>query len=164
VPPPPYIKGPRGEEGNTHQGHELGALLPPMCASTLFLSLSLSPFLLIVWLPEELRRNEGQLHRCTPSCCGNSESDPYRSTSAISARSEIRRSSSFTVCVRVLRGAATCGTESLCRCYRNIKIYTTLRSATLASSSTLVREHNPCVGSTRVCHQISVNRYSITNR
>jgi hypothetical protein len=55
-----------------------------------------------VWLPEELRRREGQLHRGTPSCCGNFRSDPNRSTSAISTRSEIQRSSLFIACVGVL--------------------------------------------------------------
>jgi hypothetical protein len=146
VPPSPYIKAPQGEEENTPRPRvgsspASSMRLPP-----------LSPPLLPVWLPEGLRRNGGQLHWCTPSCCGNSGSDPNRSTFAISAESEIWRLSSFTVCVRVLRGAILCGTKSLRQCCRNIKIYTILRSASLASSSTLVRERNRRVRSTRVCH------------
>jgi hypothetical protein len=50
------------------------------------------------------------------------------------------------------------------RCCRNIKFYTTLRSASSASSSMLVRERNFCVWSTRVCHRSRANRYNITNR
>jgi hypothetical protein len=38
--------------------------------------------------------------------CGNSGSDPNRTTSAILAGSEIRKKSSFTLCICVLRGAA----------------------------------------------------------
>jgi hypothetical protein len=40
------------------------------------------------------------------SCYRNSGSDPNRSTSAISAGSEIQKESSFIVCVQILRGAA----------------------------------------------------------
>jgi hypothetical protein len=40
---------------------------------------------------------------------------------------------------------------------------TTLRSAMSVSSSTLMREHNSRVRSTRVSHQIQINRYNITN-
>jgi hypothetical protein len=45
------------------------------------------------------------------------------------------------------------GTVAPCRCY--VKIFTTLRSATSSSSSTLVRERNPRVRSTRVRLRIS---------
>jgi hypothetical protein len=79
------------------------------------------------------------------------------------ARSEIRRSSSFTICVRVQWGSDTCGTKSLHWCCRNIEFYTTLRSALSASSSMLVRDRNPHVRSTRVCHRIPVKHYIITN-
>jgi hypothetical protein len=47
-------------------------------------------------------------------------------------------------------GAALCGNGSLRRCCRNIKFSMNLRLASLASSSTLVRERNPHVRSTRV--------------
>jgi hypothetical protein len=70
----------------------------------------------------------------------------------------------YAVRVRVLQGTAL---AALCRCvgvvtlasWRHgvvlpwrcyVKIFTTLRSATLSSSSTLVRERNPCVRSMRV--------------
>jgi hypothetical protein len=45
-----------------------------------------------------------------------------------------------------------CGLESLHQ-IRCIRIFTTLRSATSASSSTLVRERNPHVRPTRVRHR-----------
>jgi hypothetical protein len=44
------------------------------------------------------------------------------------------------------------------------KIFTTLRSATSSSSSMLVRERNPHVRSTKVCHRTSVYCYDITSR
>jgi hypothetical protein len=154
--PSPYTRSPPGG-GDTHNWHEQELSSPPICASPPYLSPSHPP----VWLLKGLRRSEGQIHRCTPSCCRNSESDPNQSTSTILVGSEIRRSSSFTVCVRVLWGASTCGTKLLHWCCRNIKIYKISRSATLASSSTLVREHNPRVYSTRVCHRIPVNRYTL---
>jgi hypothetical protein len=153
---PPSLGGRPLEEEREHSPTSWSSSL-----SSLVRLLPLSPPHPPVWLPEGPRRSEGQLHSCTSSFCGNSRSDPNRSTSAISAETEIRRSSSFTVCVRVLRGAATCGTKSLRRCYRNIDFYTILRSA---SSSTLMWERNPHVRSTRVCHQIQVNLYNITNR
>jgi hypothetical protein len=46
-----------------------------------------------------------------------------------------------------------CGTGSLCRSCR-VRIHGHLRLATSASSSTLVRERNPRVWSTRVCYRI----------
>jgi hypothetical protein len=64
---------------------------------------------------------------------------------------------------RLLRSPILVGHHSLHRSCRNIKIYMTLRSITSASSSTLVRVCTPHVRSTRICHQISVNRYGITN-
>jgi hypothetical protein len=157
LPPPTYIKGPLGRR-RAHNCKEPGALFSSYVPPT-----SLSPPS-PVWLAEGVHRSEGQLHRYTSSCYGTSGSGPNRSTSAIAAGSEIQRSSSFTVCVRVLRGGALCGTKSLHRCCCNIMIYMTLRSATSASSSTLVRERNPRIWPTRVCYRIPVNRYSITNR
>jgi hypothetical protein len=80
----------------------------------------------------------------------------------------IRKESWCAVRVRVLRGGAC---AALCRCtdavalalWRcGIEIFTTLRSATLASSSTHVRGHNPRDRFTRVRHQSPVKRYSIT--
>jgi hypothetical protein len=48
------------------------------------------------------------------------------------------------------------GAVALCRClshwYHGVKIFTTLRSATSSSSSTLVQERNPRDRSTRVRH------------
>jgi hypothetical protein len=70
------------------------------------------------------------------------------------------KKSSFIVCLRVLGGAALValghytGILSL-RC-RGIKIYTTLRSATSASSSTPVWGHNLHDRCTRVCHRSPV--------
>jgi hypothetical protein len=72
--------------------------------------------------------------------------------SRVNRRSQ--KKSSFTVCVRVLRGVVTCGTKSLhpvlSHRSRGVRIYTTLRSAMSASSSTLVQR----VLTTKVCHRI----------
>ena len=72
------------------------------------------------------KRARGELtppHHHTPSCYW--DPDPKRSTSAISAGSEIRESSSYTVRVRVLGGATTCGTG------RRARTIATLRSSSL---------------------------------
>jgi hypothetical protein len=84
VPPSPLYKEAPMEEENTQ--FPMSLELFSSCAPPISLSLSTS---LSRVAPKWLRRSEGQLHRCTPSCCGNSRSDPNRCTSAISAGSEI---------------------------------------------------------------------------
>jgi hypothetical protein len=48
--------------------------------------------------------------------------------------------------------------------HHGVRIYMILRSATSASSSMLMRVHNPRVRSMSVHHRSLANRYSITNR
>jgi hypothetical protein len=93
-------------------------------------------------------------HRCTPSCCGVSgflyNATYFRNLGWIgdSGSHHDRHT-----CVSMRR------CRSLC-----FKIFATLRSATSSSWSTLVRERNPRVRSTRVCLQTFVYRYNITSR
>jgi hypothetical protein len=59
-----------------------------------------------------------KLHRCTPSCCGNSGSDLNRSTSVISAGSErLEEVIIHRMCTKPAR-CCTCGTKSLRWCCR----------------------------------------------
>jgi hypothetical protein len=108
VPPSPYIKAPQGEEENTPR---------PRVGSSPPSSMRLSPLSLYLSFPcGSLKDCVGTKVNSTGArrrAAGNLASNPNRATSAISVGSEIRRSSSFIVCVRVLWGAALCGTKSL---------------------------------------------------
>jgi hypothetical protein len=102
-------------------------------------------------------------------CCRNSEYDPERSNSGRNHRSpyvyeynEVLPFVALSRCTGVVASGSTRPWGRLRRSCR-IRIYTTLRSVTLASSTKLVRKCSPCVWSTRVYHQIPVNRYNITN-
>jgi hypothetical protein len=96
--PFPYIKGPLRRRRGTPRPR-VGSSRSSLLYAPL---LSPSPPHPPMWLPEGLRKSEGQLHCCTPSCYGNSGFDTNRSTSAASARLEIQRWSSFIVYVRVI--------------------------------------------------------------
>jgi hypothetical protein len=149
-----YKGTPRG--GGEHTTIPMSWNLSSPCAST---SLSISPSRVA---PEGLRRSED--YSTVASRCAVRILDPIQTdllAQSLLDRSP-RRSSSFTICVRVLRGVTLVALKLLYRSH-NIRIYTTLRSATSASSSTLVREHNPSVWATRVRYR-SFNHYNITSR
>jgi hypothetical protein len=140
VPPSSYTKRPQGRR-RTHNCKELGALL-----SSSMHPLSLSLALPLVWLPEGLRKSEDYSTAAHHHAEGIQHLIQIDLLPQYQLDRRSRKKSSFIVCVQVLRGAALCGTKSLHWCSRNIRIYTTLRLATSASSSNLVRERNPAFG------------------
>jgi hypothetical protein len=132
-----YKEAPREEADTQLQGALLSSSMRP---------LSISLALPLVWIPEGLRKSKDYsttAHRHAEGIQHLIQID-LLPQSQLDQRSQ--KKSSFTVYVWVLRGAALCGTKSFHRCSRNIRIYTTLRSATSASSSKLVRERNPVFG------------------
>jgi hypothetical protein len=116
----------------------------------------LSPLSLsLMWLPEGLHRSE-VISTCTPSCCGNPGSDPkpiyFRNLDWIGETGRSHRSPYMYVYSKVLHlWCRVVAPVSSHRC-RGVEIFTTLRSAMSASSSTHVREGNPHNRSTRIHH------------
>jgi hypothetical protein len=109
-----------------------------------------------VWPPEGLRRRRNH-QRCMLSCCRVSDPCPKPSTSASWLEMGFRESSRLPyVCEYAEVPLVQC--RSRCS-----KIFTTLRSTTSSSLSTLVRERNPRIS---VYEGTGPNsyRYSITNR
>jgi hypothetical protein len=82
--------------------------------------------------------------------CGQTSTEPK----------EIRLSST----AELLRDADVIESMNPTPRHRGVMIFTTLKSATSSSSSTLVQKRNPRVRSTRICHRVSVNRYNITTQ
>jgi hypothetical protein len=158
APHPPINSGaPRGGETHNRKREILwGALVSSPCAS-----LPLSLVFLPCGSPKGCvgARTTPLLHM---SCYGNSRSDPNRSTSAILSRSEIRRSSSITICVQGF-GGSTFAAPSHC-------------TGVVASWSTRpwgrLRQHHhqrlcgsviPAFGLQGYVTEYLVNRYNITN-
>jgi hypothetical protein len=136
--PSQLYKGPPGRDENTQKWATCSPLLSLVCPlqpSLLSLSCGLSKGCVGARLH----------HRCMSSCCRVSGISLKPSTSAISAGSGVIV---ITVRVWICGGAASCATGVVAP-----SSSTTLRLATSASSSTLVRERNPHVRSTRVCHR-----------
>jgi hypothetical protein len=138
LPPSAYINPPIEESWTlVDWGSSLEELSSPLPTMRLPSPPSLSRM-----APQRAALERGRLHRCTTKCYGNSGSDPNRSTSAISDGFESRGTT------RVVHRCA--GAIALASWHCGVEIFTTLRSATSSSSSTLVWEHNPRVWSTRV--------------
>jgi hypothetical protein len=124
-------------------------------------SLSL-PLFFLAWLPclELCQRVRGNYTCRTPSRWQISSQNPSSSVALLDqSPNDVYRSY---VCNSL--EVPPCGTMSLRRCCRtgivaswhcDVKIFTTLSSATSSSSSTPVRERNPRVRPTRVCLCIS---------
>jgi hypothetical protein len=112
------------------------------------------PSLPLMWLPEGLRRSKVDLHRCTPSCCGNSGYDPkpiYFCNIGFIGETGISHHSPFVYKYsEVLHLWHWVVAPVLSHHCHGMKIYMTLRSATSTSSSTHVWGHNPRDRSTRV--------------
>jgi hypothetical protein len=149
-----YIKTPlRGELDTSGLRELLGRALlssyphaPPL--------FPLSP----VWLPEGLRRSEGDFTTAQRSVAGildriQTDLLPQSRLDPRSGRSH--RSSYVYEYYKVLGVWHYVVAPVLSHWHRGVEIFTTLRSATSSSSSMLVRERNPRVRSTRVCHRVS---------
>jgi hypothetical protein len=126
TPSPLYKGGAQG--GEEHTTRATSSPFPSWCALLHLSHLSLSRGLLKGYTRAR------QHHSCTLSCCGVSGSHLKSSTSTILARSGMSGVVLITIRVQVRGGASTCGTRVVAP-----SSLTTLRSATSASSTTLVR-------------------------
>jgi hypothetical protein len=128
--------------------------------SPLLSSLSLSHV-----APRRATSEQGRLHRCTTSA--SEIPDQFQTDLLPQSWLDLRSGRSHHaphVCefYEVLHVQHYVVASVLSHWRRGIKIFMTLRSATSSSSSTLVRERNPCVWSTRVRLRISFNHHNIT--
>jgi hypothetical protein len=159
--PSTYIRGPLEESlTQVDWGSSLEELFSPLHLMHHPSPLSLS----IVWLPEGLRGSEGDSSAARRSAMGilDQIQTDLLLQSCLDLKSRRSHHSPYVYeYYKVLHVRHYVVAPELSHQRHGVKIFTTLRSAMSSSSSTLVQEHNPCVCSTRVCHRVSINRYSI---